>query len=143
MIVRAYDFAISVTAELSRSAVIIANASSGVMVFLGESNVIIIPEPGLAIMGFGKRDASFDEGLPQVIGHYRNAAPLKQRLTDIKTVKMMDQHTIITFPTDLDLKVGDIICFAISHPCLTFDKWKTLYLVDEDYTVIDEIQTVF
>ena len=30
-----------------------------------------------------------------------------------------------------------------SHPCLTFDKWKTLLLVDDDYNVLDELDTLF
>ncbi|MFG7613747.1 hypothetical protein ACG0R2_27735, partial [Klebsiella pneumoniae] len=36
-----------------------------------------------------------------------------------------------------DVQVGDILLFGTSHPCLTFDKWKTLLLVDDDYNVLD------
>ena len=30
-----------------------------------------------------------------------------------------------------------------SHPCTTFDKWRTLYLVDDDYTVTEAVRTFF
>ena len=42
-----------------------------------------------------------------------------------------------------DVQVGDILLFGTSHPCLTFDKWKTLLLVDDDYNVLDELDTLF
>ena len=38
---------------------------------------------------------------------------------------------------------GDILLFGTSHPWLTFDKWKTLLLVDDDYNVLDELDTLF
>ncbi|MDP1057421.1 hypothetical protein Q6324_28135, partial [Klebsiella pneumoniae] len=28
-------------------------------------------------------------------------------------------------------------------PCLTFDKWKTLLRVEDDYNVLDELDTLF
>jgi D-serine dehydratase len=42
-----------------------------------------------------------------------------------------------------DLRVGDMIGFDISHPCLTFDRWRYLALVDTDYNVLDLIETFF
>ncbi|SQI84390.1 D-serine deaminase [Klebsiella oxytoca] len=42
-----------------------------------------------------------------------------------------------------DVQVGDILVFGTSHPCLTFDKWKTLLLVDEQYNVLEELDTLF
>jgi D-serine dehydratase len=41
------------------------------------------------------------------------------------------------------LKVGDMIGFGISHPCLTFDKWRVLHLVDADYNVTASTRTYF
>jgi len=36
-----------------------------------------------------------------------------------------------------------MIGFGISHPCLTFDKWRCLLLVDSRYQVVDVLQTFF
>ena len=33
--------------------------------------------------------------------------------------------------------VGDVVGFAISHPCTTFDKWRAISLVDAEYTVVE------
>jgi D-serine dehydratase len=43
----------------------------------------------------------------------------------------------------LDLQVGDRIGLGISHPCTTFDKWRWMALVDDDYNVCDAIVTSF
>lgn len=42
-----------------------------------------------------------------------------------------------------DVQVGDILVFSTSHPCLTFDKWKALLLVDEHYNVLETLETAF
>jgi D-serine dehydratase len=39
--------------------------------------------------------------------------------------------------------VGDMIGFDISHPCLTFDKWRYLPVLDSAYKVVDVVQTFF
>jgi len=38
---------------------------------------------------------------------------------------------------------GDEVELGISHPCTTFDKWRWMPIVDEDYTVVDAIVTCF
>jgi len=35
------------------------------------------------------------------------------------------------------------VAFGISHPCTTFDRWKALYIVDENLTVTGAIKTYF
>jgi D-serine dehydratase len=103
-----------------------------------------IPEAGLAIIGLGKRDAAFDAGLPVPALHYRpgasapSVAPSSWQLSG-----MMDQHAYLRVPTDADIAVGDMLALDISHPCLTFDKWRQLLLVDTNYTVIDAVETFF
>ncbi len=109
-----------------------------------------LPEPGLAILGLGKRDAAFDAGLPVPALHFRPqdrahtgtavpvAAPADWTLT-----RMMDQHAFMQVPVDADLQVGDMLALDISHPCLTFDKWRQLLVVDDNYTVIDAVETFF
>ena len=56
---------------------------------------------------------------------------------------IMDQHCMLRLAPGSDVQVGDILLFGTSHPCLTFDKWKTLLLVDDDYNVLDELDTLF
>jgi D-serine dehydratase len=56
---------------------------------------------------------------------------------------MMDQHAYLAVAAQDDIRVGDMIGFDISHPCLTFDKWRTLSVVDSKYQIIDIIQTFF
>jgi D-serine dehydratase len=36
-----------------------------------------------------------------------------------------------------------MLAFDISHPCLTFDKWRQVLLVDEAYQVTGAVQTLF
>ena len=103
------------------------------------------PEPELAILGLGKRDAAFDAGLPVPALHFRpgsetnpQPAPGTWQLT-----KMMDQHAYMQVPANADLMVGDMLALDISHPCLTFDKWRQLLIVDDHYQVIDAVETFF
>lgn len=106
--------------------------------------VLSIPEPGLAILGLGKRDAAFDAGLPIPAMHYRpgTEAPVATP-ADWQLTAMMDQHAFMKVAADADLQVGDMLALDISHPCLTFDKWRQLLVVDDNYTVIDAVETFF
>lgn len=54
-----------------------------------------------------------------------------------------DQHTHMTVPVDSPLQVGDMVTFGIGHPCLTFDKWQVLVVVDDDYNVVGAVRTFF
>ncbi|MGF6791940.1 amino acid deaminase [Paraburkholderia sp. 35.1] len=105
-----------------------------------------IPEPDRAIMGLGKRDSAFDAGMPEPARHYR---PGQQAPRDIAASEgweifgLMDQHAYLRIPAGADLKVGDMIAFDISHPCLTFDKWKQVLVVDPQYRVKEVIETFF
>ena len=54
-----------------------------------------------------------------------------------------DQHTHMTVPVDSPLQVGDMVSFGIGQPCLTFDKWQVLVVVDADYTVVGAVRTFF
>ena len=102
------------------------------------------PEPGRAIVGLGKRDAAFDAGLPVPVLHHRpgdaapRPAPAHWRLSAI-----MDQHAFLDLADDDDLRVGDLLCFDICHPCLTFDKWRHLLRVDEAWRVTGAVRTFF
>jgi D-serine dehydratase len=103
-----------------------------------------VPEQDKAIVAMGKRDAAFDAGLPIPALHYRPgdaapaAAPAHWALT-----RMMDQHAYMQIVPEDKLHVGDMIAFDISHPCLTFDKWRAMPILDAHYRVVDVIQTFF
>jgi D-serine dehydratase len=103
-----------------------------------------IPEKEKAILTLGKRDAAFDAGLPTPSLHYRpgqdtpHACPSHWEL-----VRMMDQHAFMKISVGDDVRVGDMIGLDISHPCLTFDKWRSLPVLDSNYQVIDLVQTFF
>ena len=119
-----------------------------------------LPEPGLAIVGFGKRDAAYDAGYPEPARHYRPSRergdadadtatqpPASPREVSAdegwKVFQMMDQHAYMQIPPNADLAVGDMIAFDISHPCLTFDKWRQVLMVDPSWRVTDVIETFF
>ena len=103
-----------------------------------------IPEKEKAIVTLGKRDAAFDAGLPIPVLHYRpgNAAP-GPASSHWTLTRMMDQHAFLQISAGDDLRIGDMIGFDISHPCLTFDKWRCLPILNTDYRVIDIVQTCF
>jgi D-serine dehydratase len=104
--------------------------------------VLSLPEPGLAIVGIGKRDASSDEGLPVPLGIRRDGVP--GSISGMTVVKLNDQHAFVSLSPDAPpLRVGDLMAFGISHPCTTFDKWREAYIVDEDYAVESIAHTLF
>jgi D-serine dehydratase len=107
------------------------------------------PEPGLAILTMGKRDASYDEALPTPLFTHRpgSAAALPRALPPGCTIfKMNDQHAYLSLPEgDIreTLQVGDLVGCGISHPCTTFDKWQVLLAVDDAYNVLEALNTFF
>ena len=102
-----------------------------------------VPESDRAIINFGKRDSAFDAGLPQPVAHYRAGKSRELAANTIETTGIMDQHAMLKLKPGADVQVGDILVFSTSHPCLTFDKWKALLLVDEQYNVLETLETAF
>ena len=100
------------------------------------------PEAGLAILAFGKRDASFDIDLPMPFVRVRDGvrAPLDATW---RIEKLNDQHAYLRIPSGADVRVGDLVGSGISHPCTTFDKWRWMPVVDDDYGVTGAIRTFF
>jgi D-serine dehydratase len=110
------------------------------------SRVQSCPEPGLAILTMGKRDASFDLEMPIASKRYRPGVYARPRTTPAswKIANMNDQHAYLRFSADDDApQVGDLVGCGISHPCTTFDKWRALFTVDDDYRVTGAIRTFF
>ncbi len=102
-----------------------------------------VPEPGRAVVNFGKRDSAFDAGLPQPVAHYRHGQALPFKAGAVTSIGIMDQHCMLQLSEESQLAVGDILVFGTSHSCLTFDKWKTLLLVDDNYQVLETLETGF
>jgi D-serine dehydratase len=105
-----------------------------------------IPEPDRAIIGLGKRDSAFDAGLPEPTRHFRPGTDAPREVAASEgweVFGLMDQHAYMRIPAGADLKVGDMIGFDISHPCLTFDKWRQVLVVDRSYRVTEVIETFF
>jgi D-serine dehydratase len=106
--------------------------------------VLSLPEPGLAILGFGKRDVSYDLELP-VPRFVKTAGPQPPRplRAEASIFALNDQHAFMKVGAEANLKVGDLVGCGISHPCTAFDKWRLIPLVDEGYQVLDAILTYF
>lgn len=106
------------------------------------------PEPNQAIVTMGKRDIPFDPDAPVALKWFRpgsgtNRQAPKPLSPDHMVTALNDQHGYMTVPKDTPLKVGDMVGFGISHPCLAFDRWQVICLVDDDYNVVDAVRTYF
>ena len=108
------------------------------------------PEPGLAIVGAGKRDLSFDMGLPTPIARAAPGALQAQTVpAGWRIDGLNDQHAYLRWDaTDAALDalapvVGERIGLGISHPCTTFDKWRWMPVVEADYRVSDAVSIHF
>jgi D-serine dehydratase len=102
------------------------------------------PESVRAIVDIGRRESSYDAGLPIPYLWSRPADGQAIRtLGGSTTARLNDQHCFLDLEEESPLQIGDLVGFAVSHPCTVFDKWHGMYLVDDDYTVIDFIETFF
>jgi D-serine dehydratase len=61
----------------------------------------------------------------------------------VKTAALNDQHALLDVPAESPLDVGDLLGFGISHPCLTFDRWPLVLIVDDAYAVVSAVRTYF
>lgn len=131
-------------AVLSRSQLacdIAGNLQSSLSVW---AYVLSVPEPGLAIIGMGKRDVAFDAGFPTTELIYSpKTAVLSTPTAEFQIVKIMDQHSMLRYPEQQVLQVGDMLNFSTSHPCLTFDKWRQIGIVEHDWVITKTISTQF
>jgi D-serine dehydratase len=105
--------------------------------------VVSVPEPGLALAALGKRDAPYDAGFPVVFARRPAAGGPVGPCAGVTVTAMNDQHAYLSVPAGTELAVGDLLGCGIIHPCTAFDKWRRIALVDEDYRVLDTIDTYF
>ncbi|MGN6743517.1 MAG: alanine racemase [Amnibacterium sp.] len=116
------------------------------------ARVLSRPEPDLAILDAGRRDAPFDEGLP-VPQRIRglDAEGSAAVLAGSRVVALNDQHAFLRLgeqrAAGAELRVGDVVRLGISHPCTALDKWRLIPVVDsqdaEDPAVVDLVTTIF
>jgi len=100
------------------------------------------PEPDLAILGFGKRDVSYDMGLPRPLT-VRSRDGRMRPATGMEVFRLNDQHAYLRLPAADELAVGDAVGCGLAHPCTVFDKWRSMPVVDEDYRVVSAVRTYF
>lgn len=104
------------------------------------------PEPEKVLLTLGKRDVSYDE-MPVALRWFRPGGGLGPAPATIDAGHVVtglnDQHCHMTVPANSPLAVGDMVAFGISHPCLTFDKWQVIPMVDDAYNVVGAIRTFF
>lgn len=105
------------------------------------SQVTSRPEPGLALLTLGRRDVSFDQGLPEPHA-VRHADGTLSPATGSRVTALNDQHAFLEVGPDTEVEVGDWVDCGLSHPCTVFDKWQLLPVVAGD-TVVDLIRTWF
>jgi D-serine dehydratase len=104
------------------------------------SRVISCAEPTLAIANAGRRDLSYDQGLPSVVKVMTRDG--SAALSGPSVFALSDQHSWIRNEAGT-LEAGDLIGLGISHPCTTFDSWQVFAVVDDADLVVGVCSTYF
>ena len=104
------------------------------------AQVLSRPEPGLALLGAGRRDVGFDKGLPVPLRVVRDSG--QDRLAG-EVTELNDQHAYLRLTSGTALTPGDLVSLGISHPCTTLDKWRIIPVVDDGDRVIDAVHAFF
>jgi D-serine dehydratase len=109
------------------------------------SYVQSIPEANRALLTFGKRDCSFDIGLPIPLYSLGSGEELgsARKFHHSQITNLNDQHAYLELREGEKINIGDLVCCGISHPCTAFDKWRMIPLVNDDYEVLDLYHTLF
>jgi len=108
------------------------------------AHVLSVPEPGLMVLGAGRRDFGEDAGPPALVRHARDGAELATPwLGEARIERVSDQHAMVALPEGAGLHVGDVVALSPSHPCTTFDKWRAIHVVDDATTVLETVRTWF
>jgi D-serine deaminase-like pyridoxal phosphate-dependent protein len=101
------------------------------------AQVISAPEKDFGVLNLGKRDIGCDLHNPVPLSKYSNK--LSKFSGEIE--KLNDQHGFMRSKDEF--AVSELIGLGISHPCTTFDKWRLIPLVNDNYDVVDCIHTFF
>jgi D-serine deaminase-like pyridoxal phosphate-dependent protein len=103
------------------------------------------PEPAVAIVGFGHRDANDDIGSPRPLNLVRRDGS-RQAVDGWRVDSMWDQHARLRAGAPAvsgELHPGDVLEFGISHPCTALDKWRSVIEIDDDDAVLAAWETWF
>ena len=106
------------------------------------AQVLSRPEADLALLGAGRRDAGFDQGLPVPLRAVRRGGKGAD-LSESRLTELNDQHAYLRLNPGTELAPGDLVCLGISHPCTTFDKWRVIPVVNDDDRVTDMVHAFF
>ena len=101
------------------------------------AQVISAPEKDFGVLNLGKRDIGCDLHNPIPVARYSDK--LSKFSGEIE--KLNDQHGFMR--SKEEFAVSELIGLGISHPCTTFDKWRLIPLVNDNYDVVDCIHTFF
>jgi len=104
--------------------------------------VLSTPEDGLAIVGIGRRDVSFDQGLPRPLAVRRDGGPVEYLDGAVEANGLDDQHLYCRVRSGT-LRIGDLVALGISHPCSMFDRWRLIPVVDDNDAVVEVVATFF
>jgi D-serine deaminase-like pyridoxal phosphate-dependent protein len=105
-------------------------------------SVLSTPEPAVAVVGVGKRDAPFDIDLPMPRWIRPPGGPVRGS-TGLSVSRLMDQHAICRVAGEPAPRLGDLVGFGISHPCSAFDRRRVIPLLDDADGVLGGIVTLF
>ena len=128
-----------------------------------DGDAIIVADPGLVAsqsvivnVGTAPDTQRYDwPGTPEALANARYLLPVmlasyarasrerRPAPTGWAVDKLNDQHAYLRVEPGHGLQVGDRVVLGISHPCTTFDKWRWMPVVDDDYGVVDAIVTCF
>lgn len=101
------------------------------------------PEPELAYIDIGRRDAGFDQGLPRPLHRWSHLTGAVTAIEGASTRQLNDQHLHLALTKTTEMEIGDRVEFGISHPCTTMDKWRTLPVIDAEGAVVGAASTRF
>jgi D-serine deaminase-like pyridoxal phosphate-dependent protein len=104
------------------------------------ATVVSTPERGLAFLNMGKRDVSYDLGLPVPLAVLRRGE--RRPVERLTVTALNDQHAYLSDPAG-EVEVGDWVGCGVSHPCTMFERWRALPVVDSDNRVTDLVHTYF
>lgn len=110
------------------------------------ARVVSHPEPLLALLDAGRRDLSFDQGMPEPQIRVRPDGA-SSALGGARVSKLNDQHAFLLLANPDDVEIGDVIRLGLSHPCTALDKWTLIPELDDasalDPLVVGLVHTFF
>jgi D-serine deaminase-like pyridoxal phosphate-dependent protein len=84
--------------------------------------VLSTPEPGMAVLGAGKRELPHDAGLPVVLSATDLAGVPRPGVSGTAAA-LFDHHLVLAGASGL--RVTDVVELGISHPCSAFSRWDS------------------